>query len=113
MQIRLTVLAPRSGQTPGRSCDVLVTAPAGTALSAVASGLASAVTGPEDSVGGGAIVLYAGHERLDAQRCALGDHDTAAFAVESIRRWWTARCSRCVRRVRTRVRTAPHPRGCM
>ncbi|WP_420718230.1 hypothetical protein, partial [Streptomyces sp. NRRL WC-3725] len=47
MQIRLTVLAPRSGQTPARACDVLVTAPAGTALAAVASGLASAVAGPE------------------------------------------------------------------
>ncbi|MFD8802373.1 FHA domain-containing protein [Streptomyces atroolivaceus] len=73
MQIRLTVLAPRSGQTPARTCDVLVTAPAGTALAAVASGLAAAVAGPEGSLGGGATVLYAGRERLDPQRCALGE----------------------------------------
>ncbi|MFF2726292.1 FHA domain-containing protein [Streptomyces sp. NPDC058008] len=73
MQIRLTVLAPRSGQTPARACDVLVTAPAGTALATVASGLAAAVSGPEGSLGGGATVLYAGRERLDPQRCALGE----------------------------------------
>ncbi|MFD4899699.1 FHA domain-containing protein [Streptomyces sp. NPDC058411] len=73
MQIRLTVLAPRSGQTPARACDVLVTAPAGTALAAVASSLAAAVSGPESSQGGGATVLYAGRERLDPQRCALGE----------------------------------------
>ncbi|MBM7442825.1 FHA domain-containing protein [Streptomyces sp. HB132] len=73
MQIRLTVLAPRSGQTPARACDVLVTAPAGTALAAVASGLAAAVSGPEGSLGGGATVLYAGRERLDPQRCSLGE----------------------------------------
>ncbi|MFJ9061656.1 FHA domain-containing protein [Streptomyces sp. NPDC102409] len=73
MQIRLTVLAPRSGQTPARACDVLVTAPAGTALAAVASALAAAVSGPEGSLGGGATVLYAGRERLDPQRCALGE----------------------------------------
>ncbi|MGW0791838.1 FHA domain-containing protein [Streptomyces sp. NPDC002911] len=73
MQIRLTVLAPRSGQTPARACDVLVTAPAGTALAAVASALATAVCGPEGSAGGGATVLYAGRERLDPQRCALGE----------------------------------------
>ena len=73
MQIRLTVLAPRSGQTPARACDVLVTAPAGTALAAVASALATAVCGSEGSQGGGATVLYAGRERLDPQRCALGE----------------------------------------
>ncbi|MYV70182.1 hypothetical protein GT043_30395, partial [Streptomyces sp. SID2131] len=39
MQIRLTVLAPHAGHGAGRACDVLVTAPAGTALSAVASPL--------------------------------------------------------------------------
>ncbi|MEU3596651.1 hypothetical protein [Streptomyces filamentosus] len=32
MQIRLTVLAPHAGHGAGRACDVLVTAPAGTAL---------------------------------------------------------------------------------
>ena len=40
MQIRLTVLAPRSGRSvsEARSCDVLVTAPAGAPLATVASG---------------------------------------------------------------------------
>ncbi|MFS0696232.1 FHA domain-containing protein, partial [Streptomyces nitrosporeus] len=84
MQIRLTVLAPRSGQTPARTCDVLVTAPAGTALAAVASALASAVTGPEGSQGGGAVVLYAGRERLDAQRRTLGEPPLVDGAVLSL-----------------------------
>ncbi|MDQ0796067.1 FHA domain-containing protein [Streptomyces sp. B1I3] len=84
MQIRLTVLAPRSGQTPARTCDVLVTAPAGTALAAVASGLAAAVSGPETSLGGGAVVLYAGRERLDPQRCALGEPPLVDGAVLSL-----------------------------
>ncbi|MFE7748034.1 FHA domain-containing protein [Streptomyces sp. NPDC057428] len=84
MQIRLTVLAPHSGQTPARACDVLVTAPAGTALAAVASGLATAVSGPEGSLGGGATVLYAGRERLDAQRCALGEPPLVDGAVLSL-----------------------------
>ncbi|MEU0129329.1 FHA domain-containing protein [Streptomyces sp. NPDC006289] len=84
MQIRLTVLAPRSGQTPARACDVLVTAPAGTALSAVASALATAVSGPEGSLGGGATVLYAGRERLDPQRCALGEPPLVDGAVLSL-----------------------------
>ncbi|MFD9291257.1 FHA domain-containing protein [Streptomyces sp. NPDC060030] len=84
MQIRLTVLAPRSGQTPARACDVLVTAPAGTALAAVASGLATAVSGPEGSLGGGATVLYAGRERLDPQRCSLGEPPLVDGAVLSL-----------------------------
>ncbi|WP_406148503.1 FHA domain-containing protein [Streptomyces sp. NBC_01012] len=84
MQIRLTVLAPRSGQTPARACDVLVTAPAGTALAAVTSGLAAAVSGPEGSLGGGATVLYAGRERLDPQRCALGEPPLVDGAVLSL-----------------------------
>ncbi|MFC8224750.1 FHA domain-containing protein [Streptomyces sp. NPDC057287] len=84
MQIRLTVLAPRSGQTPARACDVLVTAPAGTALASVASGLAAAVSGPEGSLGGGATVLYAGRERLDPQRCALGEPPLVDGAVLSL-----------------------------
>ncbi|MEV1043866.1 FHA domain-containing protein [Streptomyces sp. NPDC049916] len=84
MQIRLTVLAPRSGQTPARTCDVLVTAPAGTALAAVASGLASAVAGPESSQGGGAVVLHAGRERLDAHRVALGEPPLVDGAVLSL-----------------------------
>ncbi|GAB2975424.1 hypothetical protein GCM10023080_045100 [Streptomyces pseudoechinosporeus] len=69
MQIRLTVVDPLGTRPEGRaaSCDVLVTAPAGTALAAVSSGLASAIGGE------GPGVLYAGAERLDAQRCTLGE----------------------------------------
>ncbi|MBO0913191.1 FHA domain-containing protein, partial [Streptomyces laculatispora] len=84
MQIRLTVLAPPSGHTPARACDVLVTAPAGTALATVASGLAAAVSGPEGSLGSGAVVLFAGRERLDAQRSALGEPPLVDGAVLSL-----------------------------
>ncbi|MFV5996700.1 FHA domain-containing protein [Streptomyces sp. NPDC056231] len=84
MQIRLTVLAPRSGQTPARACDVLVTAPAGTALATVASNLAAAVSGPDGSLGSGAVVLFAGRDRLDAQRCALGEPPLVDGAVLSL-----------------------------
>lgn len=84
MQIRLTVLAPRSGQTPARACDVLVTAPAGTALATVASGLAAAVSGSDGSLGSGAVVLFAGRERLDAQRSALGEPPLVDGAVLSL-----------------------------
>ncbi|WP_406096437.1 FHA domain-containing protein [Streptomyces sp. NBC_01013] len=84
MQIRLTVLAPRSGQTPARACDVLVTAPAGTALAAVASHLAASVSGPDGSLGSGAVVLFAGRERLDAQRCSLGEPPLVDGAVLSL-----------------------------
>ncbi|MFF4095686.1 FHA domain-containing protein [Streptomyces sp. NPDC001834] len=84
MQIRLTVLAPRSGQTPARACDVLVTAPSGTVLAAVAPELASAVSGPDGPPGGGAVVLFAGRERLDAQRCALGEPPLVDGAVLSL-----------------------------
>ncbi|MGW0902778.1 FHA domain-containing protein [Streptomyces sp. NPDC002853] len=87
MQIRLTVLGPRSGQTaephgrlaaPRGACDVLVTAPAGTALATVASGLAAVVAG-----GDGPVVLYAESERLDAQRCTLGEPPLIDGAVLS------------------------------
>ncbi|MFJ8650504.1 FHA domain-containing protein [Streptomyces sp. NPDC093546] len=78
MQIRLTVLAPTAGQGGGRACDVLVTAPAGTALAAVASGLATAVAGPDVS---GTVVLYAGGERLDPQRRVLGEPPLVDGAV--------------------------------
>ncbi|WP_327429149.1 FHA domain-containing protein [Streptomyces sp. NBC_01236] len=83
MQIRLTVVDPL-GPPPeprGRAaaCDVLVTAPAGTALAAVASGLASAVGGSDSQV-----VLYAGAERLDAQRCTLGEPPLTDGAVLSL-----------------------------
>ncbi|WP_405802040.1 FHA domain-containing protein [Streptomyces sp. NBC_01506] len=81
MQIRLTVLAPRSGHPAGRACDVLVTAPAGTALATVASALATAVSGPDVS---GAVVLYAGRERLDAQRRTLGEPPLVDGAVLSL-----------------------------
>ncbi|MFC6061583.1 FHA domain-containing protein [Streptomyces ochraceiscleroticus] len=88
MQIRLTVLGPRSGH-PTRACDVLVTAPAGTALAAVASGLAAAVAGAGADVGGagagsGPVVLYAGQERLDVQRAALGEPPLIDGAVLSL-----------------------------
>ncbi|MFD5567077.1 FHA domain-containing protein [Streptomyces cadmiisoli] len=78
MQIRLTVVDPIGPPTPaearGRavSRDVLVTAPAGTALSAVASALASAVSGDGGAIAP-TVVLYAGAERLDPQRCTLGE----------------------------------------
>ncbi|QOV47596.1 FHA domain-containing protein [Streptomyces chromofuscus] len=97
MQIRLTVVDPLGLPSPelsaspeqgppsprGRvaSRDVLVTAPAGTALSAVASALAAAVSGDTPS---GPAVLYAGTERLDPQRCTLGEPpllDGAVLAV--------------------------------
>ncbi|MEU6093235.1 FHA domain-containing protein [Streptomyces sp. NPDC047079] len=85
MQIRLTVVDPLGPPPESRaraaSCDVLVTAPAGTALAAVASGLASAVgaaggaSPPERGrePGASSLVLYAGSERLDPQRCTLGE----------------------------------------
>ncbi|MFC8919554.1 FHA domain-containing protein [Streptomyces sp. NPDC057116] len=82
MQIRLTVLAaPPGGQAAGRACDVLVTAPAGTALAAVAGGLAAAVSGSDTS---GSVVLYAGGERLDVQRRVLGEPPLVDGAVLSL-----------------------------
>ncbi|MEU6104882.1 FHA domain-containing protein [Streptomyces flaveolus] len=78
MQIRLTVVDPlgphvsTGGSEPAASCDVLVTAPAGTALAAVASALASVLPG-SDGQGSGQVVLYAGAQRLDAQRSTLGE----------------------------------------
>ncbi|WP_030548477.1 FHA domain-containing protein [Streptomyces albus] len=106
MQIRLTVLGPLSGHAP-RSCDVLVTAPAGTALAAVAGGLAATVAagaepgrgaetgGPGGSVAAGArssgaaqnpssVALYAGSERLDGRRCVLGEPPLVDGAVLSL-----------------------------
>ncbi|MDH6629221.1 hypothetical protein M2271_007057 [Streptomyces sp. LBL] len=83
MQIRLTVVDPQGPPDRARghaaSCDVLVTAPAGTALAAVASALASAV-----SAGDSPLVLYAGGERLDAQRCTLGEPPLIDGAVLSL-----------------------------
>ncbi|WP_370666528.1 FHA domain-containing protein [Streptomyces sp. IBSBF 2507] len=80
MQIRLTVVDPLGphvsaapdavGARAARS-DVLVTAPAGTALAAVASALAATL--PGEGPGSGQVVLYAGAQRLDAQRSTLGE----------------------------------------
>lgn len=67
MQIRLTVLRPRSGAaTAGSSTDVLVTAPTGTVLGTVAGALAGAVgvRGPRSAA---QVHLYAGAERVDEQ----------------------------------------------
>ncbi|MBQ0828965.1 FHA domain-containing protein [Streptomyces tagetis] len=87
MQIRLTVvdpLGPGPSGPPGRgavaSRDALVTAPAGTALAAVASALAAAVPGG-DGPGSGPVVLYAGAQRLDARRCTLGEPPLTDGAV--------------------------------
>ncbi|MFF7328452.1 FHA domain-containing protein [Streptomyces sp. NPDC008150] len=80
MQIRLTVVDPLGPSVEARgraaSRDVLLTAPAGTALAAVASALASAVVG-----GDGPAVLYAGAERLDAARSTLGEPPLTDGAV--------------------------------
>ncbi|MEU0189036.1 FHA domain-containing protein [Streptomyces afghaniensis] len=85
MQIRLTVVDPLGLAAPARDraarCDVLVTAPAGTALAAVASGLAQVVLGGD---GSGTPVLYAGEQRLDAQRCTLGEPPLTDGAVLSV-----------------------------
>ncbi|MEU8622860.1 FtsK/SpoIIIE domain-containing protein [Streptomyces sp. NPDC048623] len=83
MQIRLTVLAPHAGHGAGRACDVLVTAPAGTELAAVASSLAAAVSGPDTS-SSGTTVLYAGGARLDTRRCLLGEPPLVDGAVLSL-----------------------------
>ncbi|MET9387264.1 FHA domain-containing protein [Streptomyces sp. NPDC002928] len=97
MQIRLTVVDPLGPPSDARgratTRDVLVTAPAGTALAAVASALASAVSGDAGASsphergresGGGPVVLYAGAERLDAQRCTLGEPPLVDGAVLSL-----------------------------
>ncbi|MFE1285563.1 FHA domain-containing protein [Streptomyces sp. NPDC058751] len=96
MQIRLTVVDPLGSPSEprgrGTACDVLVTAPAGTALAAVASGLAAAVGGSGGASpgergrepGGSQTVLYAGAERLDAQRCTLGEPPLTDGAVLSL-----------------------------
>ncbi|WP_016826018.1 FHA domain-containing protein [Streptomyces viridosporus] len=89
MQIRLTVVDPLGSSSPARDRaarrDVLVTAPAGTALAAVASALAAAVSGGDGASGSsGTPVLYAGDRRLDTQRCTLGEPpliDGAVLAV--------------------------------
>ncbi|MCQ8774587.1 FtsK/SpoIIIE domain-containing protein [Streptomyces telluris] len=92
MQIRLTVLGPLSGHhttapaapTAKCACDVLVTAPAGTALAGVTSGLAAAMAAAGSDLGTGAVVVYAGAERLDPQRSALGEPPLVDGAVLSL-----------------------------
>ncbi|MFE1753504.1 FHA domain-containing protein [Streptomyces anandii] len=114
MQIRLTVVDPLGPSSDARrraaSRDVLVTAPAGTALAAVASALAAAAAGDGGTASGGGrerggteragrerpaaergrepgagpVVLYAGAERLDAQRCTLGEPPLLDGAVLSL-----------------------------
>ncbi|MFJ9674900.1 FHA domain-containing protein [Streptomyces sp. NPDC101221] len=92
MQIRLTVVDPLGPHAPavpaasaasagGRAArsDVLVTAPAGTALAAVASALAAAL--PGEGAGSGQVVLYSGAQRLDAQRSTLGEPPLVDGAV--------------------------------
>ncbi|MFI9273581.1 FtsK/SpoIIIE domain-containing protein [Kitasatospora sp. NPDC052896] len=70
MQIRLTVLRPRSGPSPAPATDVLVTAPVGTALGVVAAALAGAV-GVRGARSATHVHLYAGPQRLD-ERSLLG-----------------------------------------
>ncbi|MEV4440327.1 FHA domain-containing protein, partial [Streptomyces sp. NPDC049577] len=84
MQIRLTVLGPLSGHHTACACDVLVTAPSGTALAGVTSGLAAAVAAAGSDLGTGAVVVYAGADRLDPQRCALGEPPLIDGAVLSL-----------------------------
>ncbi|MER6557923.1 FHA domain-containing protein [Streptomyces sp. NPDC001027] len=93
MQIRLTVVDPQGPPGPpadararAASCDVLVTAPAGTALAEVASALAAAVSGEgsASSPSAAAVVLYAGVERLDGRRCTLGEPPLIDGAVLSL-----------------------------
>jgi hypothetical protein len=64
MQIRLTVLGPRSGRA-ARGSDVLVTAPAGTVLGSVAGALASAAgSGQPGRSAGSSLALYVGRDRV-------------------------------------------------
>ncbi|MFI6349581.1 FHA domain-containing protein [Streptomyces sp. NPDC050560] len=81
MQIRLTVLGPRPEPTGGSptASDVLVTAPAGTPLAAVAGALAAAAGGAE-----GPAALYAGRDRLDPGRALLGEPPLTDGAVVSL-----------------------------
>ncbi|WP_314175579.1 FtsK/SpoIIIE domain-containing protein [Streptomyces winkii] len=120
MQIRLTVtLGPRGGgqgaggaagaPSAGSACDVLITAPSGTPLSAVTGGLvstaAAAVSGSGSGAGGSSsgagaggpsqgagaesaadstAAVYAGTERLDPHRQILGEPPLLDGAVVSL-----------------------------
>ncbi|MFI6446082.1 FtsK/SpoIIIE domain-containing protein [Kitasatospora sp. NPDC050543] len=86
MQIRLTVLRPRSGPAAAGSAiphvDVLVTAPVGTALGAVAGALAGAVgvRGPRAATH---VHLYSGAHRVD-EHTLLGHPPLLDGAVLSL-----------------------------
>ncbi|WP_326800233.1 FHA domain-containing protein [Streptomyces sp. NBC_01808] len=91
MQIRLTVQAARGGGA-ARGRDVIVTAPAGTTLGAVAGGLLDAAAaaasgggGTAGGTGGGAgIAVYAGQRLLDPDRTLLGEPPLVDGAVLSL-----------------------------
>lgn len=84
MRIRLTVLGPRSGRA-ARSYDVLVTAPAGTPLGAVAGALASGSgSGQPARASGSTPALYAGTDRLDPATAVLGVPPLVDGAVLSL-----------------------------
>ncbi|MFG1805839.1 FtsK/SpoIIIE domain-containing protein [Streptomyces sp. NPDC049040] len=83
MQIRLTVLGPRSGRA-ARGSDVLVTAPAGTVLGSVAGALASAAgSGQPGRSAGSSVALYVGQERV-APTAVLGVPPLVDGAVLSL-----------------------------
>ena len=89
MQIRLTVLGPRGGhaEQTASGCDVLVTAPPGTTLSAVTGALAAAAAsaGAAPAAGSGdAVAVFAGTRRLDAARQMLGVPPLVDGAVISL-----------------------------
>lgn len=99
MQIRLTVTlgARGSGQGvrstagAGAACDVVVTAPSGTPLSAVTGALASAAASASGGAGAGstesapdAATVYVGTERLDPHHQALGEPPLLDGAVVSL-----------------------------
>ncbi|GAA2396239.1 hypothetical protein GCM10010420_22410 [Streptomyces glaucosporus] len=89
MQIRLTVLGPRGGsaEQTASGCDVLVTAPPGTALSAVTGALAAtaASAGVAPAAGSGdAVPVFAGAQRLDPARQILGVPPLVDGAVVSL-----------------------------
>ncbi|MFF0729085.1 FHA domain-containing protein [Streptomyces sp. NPDC004134] len=91
MQIRLTVQAARGGAA-ARGRDVIVTAPAGTTLGAVAGGLLDAAAaaasgggGTAGGTGGGAgVAVYAGQRLLDPDRVLLGEPPLVDGAVLSL-----------------------------
>ncbi|WP_407566603.1 FHA domain-containing protein [Streptomyces sp. 184] len=90
MQIRLTVQATRGGAA-ARGRDVIVTAPAGTTLGAVAGGLLDAAAaaasgggGTASGTGGAGVAVYAGQRLLDPDRILLGEPPLVDGAVLSL-----------------------------